>query len=186
MKAKRLFAVGILAASVFTASMQTTSASAAAKAPATQKGDLIIINKQYNQLAFFHDGKFKMVKPVATGRTWKLTPVGHWKVVQKIKNRPYYKGKIPGGDPRNPLGNRWLGLNAAGTNGSVYGIHGNNNPSSIGKYASSGCVRMYDADVEKLYDQVKIGTPVKITSSNKSFKDLAALYKYKVTGWDTK
>jgi lipoprotein-anchoring transpeptidase ErfK/SrfK len=57
--------------------------------------------------------------------------------VNKIKSRPYYTGHIPGGDPRTPLGKRWLGLNANGTyGGDTYGIHDNNNESSIGKYVS--------------------------------------------------
>ncbi|WP_422121034.1 L,D-transpeptidase [Priestia megaterium] len=86
----------------------------AASKPANQ--DLIIINKYYNKLAYFHNGYIEIVDPVATGKT----SVGFFKVVNKIKNRPYYTGHIPGGDPRNPLGKRWLGLNANG-------IHGNNN-----------------------------------------------------------
>jgi len=57
--------------------------------------------------------------------------------VNKIKNRPYYTGHIPGGNPRNPLGKRGLGLNANGTyGGDTYGTHDNNNESSIGKYVS--------------------------------------------------
>ncbi|MED4267070.1 L,D-transpeptidase [Priestia megaterium] len=57
--------------------------------------------------------------------------------MNKIKNRPYYTGHIPGGNPRNPLGKRWLGLNANGTyGGDTYGIHDNNNESSSGKYVS--------------------------------------------------
>lgn len=177
MKLKKLALAGIVATSLFGLSVGGTQASAATN------HDMIIINKKYNKMIFLNDGYIAMTKPVATGRSWELTPVGNWKVVQKVKNRPYYKGKIPGGDPRNPLGNRWLGLNAAGTSGNVYGIHGNNNPSSIGKYASSGCVRMYDQDVEKLYDYVAVGTPVKITYSNKSFQDLAKMYGYKIKGW---
>nr|WP_242647219.1 L,D-transpeptidase [Priestia megaterium] len=127
----------------------------AASKPANQ--DLIIINKYYNKLAYFHDGKIEMVESVATGKTWEKTPVGFFKIVNKIKNRPYYTGHIPGGDPRNPLGKRWLGLNANGTYGDTYGIHGNNNESSIGKYVSQGCVRMHNADIEKLYDKVQVG-----------------------------
>ncbi|MDO6851927.1 L,D-transpeptidase [Priestia megaterium] len=68
-------------------------------------------------------------------------------MLNKIKNRPYYTGHIPGGDPRNPLGKRWLGLNANGTYGDTYGIHGNNNESSIGKYVSQGCMRMHNSSV---------------------------------------
>ncbi|MEQ7807680.1 L,D-transpeptidase [Priestia aryabhattai] len=156
----------------------------AASKPANQ--DLIIINKYYNKLAYFHDGKLEMVEPVATGKTWEKTPVGFFKVVNKIKNRPYYTGHIPGGDPRNPLGKRWLGLNANGTYGDTYGIHGNNNESSIGKYVSQGCVRMHNADIEKLYDKVQVGTPVAITYSYKSFVDLTKVYGYKFKGYKMK
>src|SRR6478609_4199794 len=110
--------------------------------------DLIIINKYYNKLAYFHNGQIEITVPVATGKTWE---------------------NIPGGDSRNPLGKRWLGINANGTYGDTYGIHGNNNENSIGKYVSQGCVRMHNADVEKLYDKVQVGTPVAITYSYKSF-----------------
>jgi hypothetical protein len=61
--------------------------------------------------------KIRYVDPVVTGKTWDKTPVGFFKVVNKIKNRPYYIGHIPDGDLRNPLGKRWLGLNANGTYG---------------------------------------------------------------------
>ncbi|MEE6449103.1 L,D-transpeptidase family protein [Gottfriedia acidiceleris] len=133
----------------------------------------IIINKSINRLAFYENGKLVKVFKVATGKNQDLTPEGKFKIVVKIVNRPYYKENIPGGDPRNPLGNRWLGLNARGTWGTTYAIHGNNNPSSIGTYASHGCVRMYDEEVEWLYDRVQKGATVLITSSNQSFQDIA-------------
>ncbi|WP_338777930.1 peptidoglycan-binding protein [Metabacillus sp. FJAT-52054] len=140
----------------------------------------IIINKSSNKLAYYEDSKLKRVFKVGTGRSQSLTPEGKFKIVQKIINRPYYKGNIPGGDPRNPLGNRWMGFNARGTSGSTYGIHGNNNPGSIGGYVSSGCVRMYDNEVEWLYSQVPINTVVIITSSGKSFDAIAKSYGYNV------
>lgn len=146
---------------------------------------LIIINKQNNQLAYYANGKLQKIFKVGTGRSRSLTPEGKFKIVKKIVNRPYYKGKIPGGDPRNPLGNRWLGLNARGTWGTTYAIHGNNNPSSIGKYVSSGCIRMYDQEVEWLYKQVPLYTPVIITSSSRSFKSIAASNGYKVSGGES-
>ena len=71
--------------------------------------DLIIINKYYNKLAYFHNDYIEIVDPVATGKTRDKTPVGFFKVVNKIKNHPYYTGHIPGVDSRNPLGKRWLG-----------------------------------------------------------------------------
>nr|WP_253880911.1 L,D-transpeptidase [Priestia megaterium] len=68
--------------------------------------DLIIINKYYNKLEYFHNGYIEIADLVATGKIGDKTPVGFFKVVNKIKNRPYYTGHILEGDPRNPLGKR--------------------------------------------------------------------------------
>ncbi|WP_079508737.1 L,D-transpeptidase family protein [Mesobacillus jeotgali] len=144
-------------------------------------GEIIIINKSNNQLAYYKNNKLVKTFKVGTGRKSTYTPEGTFKIVNKIKNRPYYSGNIPGGDPKNPLGNRWLGINARGTWGTTYAIHGNNNPNSIGGYVSAGCIRMYDNEVEWLYDQVKVNTPVVITTSKKSFNAIAAANGYKVT-----
>jgi hypothetical protein len=81
---------------------------------------------------------------------------------------------IPGGIPENPLGPRWLGLNALGTGGSSYGVHGTNNPYSIGTYASSGCVRMYNQDILWLYERAPVGAGVEIINSG---EDLSAWKK---------
>ncbi|MCQ2560053.1 MAG: L,D-transpeptidase, partial [Clostridia bacterium] len=64
------------------------------------------------------------------------------------------------GDPNNPLGPRWLGIEYGG--GYLYGIHGTNDPSSIGTNASAGCVRMNNSDVIGLYDIIPYGTQVVI------------------------
>ena len=142
---------------------------------------LIIINKSNNQLAFFDDGELVRTFPVGTGRSKELTPEGTFPIVNKIKNRPYYSGGIPGGSPQNPLGNRWLGLKVRGTNGTTYAIHGNNNPSSIGGYVSAGCVRMHNEDVRWLFDRVQTGTNVVILTSSKSFNDIAIEKGYRPT-----
>ncbi|QOR66387.1 L,D-transpeptidase family protein [Cytobacillus suaedae] len=139
---------------------------------------LIIINKGTNELAYYENGELVKVFKVATGRSNNLTPEGTFRIVNKIKNRPYYKDKIPGGDPRNPLGDRWLGLEARGTYGTTYAIHGNNNPEYIGTYASAGCVRMYDDEVRWLFEQVNKFTTVIITNSSKSFDAIATSHGY--------
>ncbi|WP_246942787.1 stalk domain-containing protein [Bacillus pinisoli] len=149
-------------------------------AEASSKNQIIIINKAVNQLAFYNNGKLVKTFPVATGKKRSYTPEGTFKIVNKIKNRPYYTGKVPGGDPRNPLGNRWLGLEARGTYGTTYGIHGNNNEATIGKYVSSGCVRMHNKDINWLFDQVHNHTKVVITHTNKSFDIIASSSGYKV------
>ncbi|MED2975077.1 L,D-transpeptidase family protein [Fictibacillus sp. B-59209] len=144
--------------------------------PASAAGvsQFIIINKSKNELAYYENSRLNSVFKVATGRERSFTPEGKFKIVNKIVNRPYYSGHIPGGDPRNPLGNRWLGLNARGTWGTTYAIHGNNNPNSIGTYASAGCIRMYNNEVQWLFSKVKVNTPVVIASSSKSYDSIAA------------
>ncbi|CAH0344030.1 L,D-transpeptidase family protein [Bacillus sp. CECT 9360] len=140
----------------------------------------IIINKSNNQLAYYENSQLSKVFRVATGKKASYTPEGKFKIVNKIVNRPYYKKKIPGGSPNNPLGNRWLGLNARGTWGTTYAIHGNNNPSSIGTYVSNGCIRMHNTEVQWLFSKVKVNTPVIITTSGKSFDAIATANGYKV------
>ncbi|MGM7723291.1 L,D-transpeptidase family protein [Metabacillus sp. Hm71] len=171
---KKCFLLFLMAILMFFSIGKISSSSAAGN-------KFIIINKATNQLAYYENNQLKKVFKVGTGRSQSLTPEGKFKIVNKIKNRPYYTGGIPGGDPRNPLGNRWLGINARGTWGTTYAIHGNNNPSSIGGYVSSGCVRMYDNEVEWLYNQVPVNTPVIIVTSGKSFDSIAVSYGYKVT-----
>jgi lipoprotein-anchoring transpeptidase ErfK/SrfK len=65
---------------------------------------------------------------------------------------------MPGG-PENPLGARALYLNSNGQD-TLYRIHGTNDPKSIGKAMSSGCIRMLNEDVADLFDRVKQGTKV--------------------------
>lgn len=124
----------------------------------------IVIDKSSNKLTYYEKGKVVKTFLVATGKKPSYTPEGLFKIHEKTKNRPYYKKKIKGGDPRNPLGDRWLGINVKinGRTSYAYAIHGNNNPASIGKYVSDGCVRMYNKDVRWLFDKVKMSTPVLI------------------------
>ncbi len=89
------------------------------------------------------------VYPIAVGKPQTPTPTGIYHVITKIVN--------PGG----VLGTRWLGLDIPD---GPYGIHGTFQPDSIGKAVSNGCIRMYNQDVEELFDQVRIGTTVAIES----------------------
>ena len=152
---------------------------------------LIIINTKTNKLGYFVNNKQVKTFPVATGKASTPTPTGKSKIVNKIKNRPYYSGGIPGGSPRNPLGDRWLGLHIRGTYGTTYGIHGNNNESSIGKHVSGGCIRMHNSDIRWLFDQIPNYSDVIIKNSNQSFKQIAAEYGITLeddsitTGWKT-
>lgn len=121
---------------------------------------LIDISKHRLQVYLNEDPVYTF--PIATGKG-DLTPVGEFSIVNKIAKPWYVRKNIPGGDKRNPLGTHWLGLDVPGTGGYTYGIHGTNNPHSIGYSVSSGCIRMRNQDVEWLYHHIPIGTKVLIT-----------------------
>jgi lipoprotein-anchoring transpeptidase ErfK/SrfK len=74
------------------------------------------------------------------------------------RDKPSLPSVIPGGSPRNPMGEAALTLS-----GGAYAIHGTNAPGSIGGFVSYGCIRMHNRDVVDLYGRVGIGTPVVVT-----------------------
>lgn len=108
----------------------------------------IIIDIPSRTLELYQNNEVIKQYPVAVGKPYSQTPTGNYSVINKVINPYYAKKQIPGGSPRNPLGSRWIGFKPK------YGIHGNSNPASIGTFASAGCVRMYERDVQELYDQV--------------------------------
>ena len=96
------------------------------------------------------------------GFTWtgvqKITRKAEWPdwhpPTEMIERQPYLPRFMAGG-PGNPLGARAMYLGS-----TVYRIHGTNQPSTIGKFVSSGCIGMLNDDVSDLFDRVKVGTRV--------------------------
>jgi len=96
------------------------------------------------------------------GFTWagseKISRMAEWPdwypPADMIQRQPYLPRMMAGG-PGNPLGARALYLG-----NTLYRIHGTSDPSSIGKYVSSGCIRLLNADIEDLYERVKVGARV--------------------------
>lgn len=107
----------------------------------------ITVNRAAHTLTLFKDGRLFRTYPVAIGKMLTPTPKGTYRIINKALN--------PGG----PYGTRWMGLSIPG---GGYGIHGTNNPKSIGKNVSHGCIRMYNKDVMELFKYVGVGTPVRI------------------------
>ena len=164
---------------VFAAVVPTTTVEAASK-------QLIIVNTKYNKLSFYNNDKLVKTFNVASGKPSTPTPTGKTRVANKIVNRPYYSGGIPGGHPNNPLGNRWIGIFGGGT----YAIHGNNKESSIGKHVSGGCIRMHNAEIRWLFPQVNVGCTVLIDYSTKTDAQIAKKYGVSFkepvkSGWKT-
>ncbi|KKK33264.1 L,D-transpeptidase [Mesobacillus campisalis] len=132
----------------------------------------IVVNKKTNEAALINENDVQFITRAATGKTPDLTPEGLFTVTVKAAD-PYYRKKdIPGGDPKNPLGSRWIGFDAEHTDGRTFGVHGTNDPESIGQYISQGCIRLHNESVETLYNLVPLGTRVLITASDKSFYEL--------------
>jgi L,D-transpeptidase ErfK/SrfK len=106
------------------------------------------IDTERHVLYLYKSGHLVKTYSVAVGAPRTPSPLGDWKIVQKVVN--------PGG----AFGTRWMRLNVPF---GGYGIHGTDNPGSIGKSVSHGCVRMLSKDVEELFEMVPLGTMVKIT-----------------------
>lgn len=128
------------------------------------RGISIKVNKTTNTLTVYQNAEVLRTFSVGTGKELSLTPEGTFQIVNKVE-KPWYNPKnIPGGSPNNPLGSHWLGLNVPGTNNFKYGIHGTNDPSSIGKHVSLGCIRMHNEDVLWMYNNIPLQTTVYIVS----------------------
>ena len=87
---------------------------------------------------------------------------------EMIARQPYLPRFMAGG-PGNPLGARAMYLGS-----SVYRIHGTNDPSTIGKFVSSGCIRLTNEDVADLFSRVDVGTKVVVMPKNSHFEAKAA------------
>jgi len=135
-------------------------------------GHAIVIRRSSNELYFYRVGaKPKLIRmfKVATGRSEYPTPLGKFEVVNKQANPWWYPPAgsdwakdavpIPPGSS-NPLGTRWMGISSPNV-----GIHGTPNAASIGYSASHGCIRMLIPQVEWLFTQVDLGTPVFIVAA---------------------
>jgi lipoprotein-anchoring transpeptidase ErfK/SrfK len=118
----------------------------------------MVVSLEDRKLALIENGQVVKIYPVAVGKPSTPSPEGTFTIERRVENPTYHHdGKtIPPG-PRNPVGTRWMGLSIQG-----YGIHGTNEPNSIGKAASHGCIRMAKADLEELYPQVAVGDTVQL------------------------
>lgn len=139
--------------------------------PAELKSGLVINLPELN-LYYFKDGAYQRRYALAVGKPSWPTPTGTYKIFEKRKNPTWnvppsiqeemeeqgqeVVEKVPPG-PKNPLGKFYMGTTAAGV-----GIHATNRPWSVGYFVSHGCIRMLPHEIEELFPQIAVGTPVKI------------------------
>jgi lipoprotein-anchoring transpeptidase ErfK/SrfK len=130
----------------------------------------IKIDTKTNMLGVFENEKLIAAYPVTIGSAHTESPIGEWKVrgIAKMPKFRYDKEMLEHGErsgnfymlppgPRNPVGVMWIALNKKGI-----GIHGTNDPGSIGRAASHGCVRLANWDVVRLATKIKAGDKVSI------------------------
>jgi lipoprotein-anchoring transpeptidase ErfK/SrfK len=130
----------------------------------------IKVDTKTNMLGVFEAEKLIAAYPVTIGSAHNTSPIGEWKVrgISKLPRFRYDKEMLEHGErsgnfymlppgPRNPVGVMWIALNKKGI-----GIHGTNDPGSIGRAASHGCIRLANWDVVRLATKIKSGDNVSI------------------------
>ena len=115
----------------------------------------VIVDKSQSTLTLKNGEEVVKVYRCSTGAGG-ITPTGNFRIVSRLVD-PVWKGVVSPSDPGNPLGTRWLGFDLP-----QYGIHGTNQPESIGQPVTKGCVRLHNSDVEELYTLLPEGTSVTI------------------------
>jgi L,D-transpeptidase ErfK/SrfK len=141
---------------------------------APRKG--IVINLPELRLYYFpdEDGRRVITHPISIGRMDWSTPLGLTRVQSKVSNPAWYPPEsireehaaenrplpavVPPG-PDNPLGKHALRLALPG-----YLIHGTNKPAGVGMRVTHGCIRLFPEDIKALFDNVPVGTPVRIVN----------------------
>lgn len=127
-------------------------------------GHWVAVNKTNRSLTMYNGKKVLFKFPVAVGTSQTPTPSAKGTIRNKVVNPAWggMNGKytpVKADDPKNPLGERWIGLNLPGFSG--YGIHGTILPKQIGGYVSNGCIRMFNYDIENyIFVNSRPGIPV--------------------------
>jgi L,D-transpeptidase ErfK/SrfK len=118
----------------------------------------VLVSISDRKLAVLENGKVIHTFPVSVGAAVSPSPTGEFQIVNRLDNPTYYHPGtvIPAGSD-SPIGPRWIGLNQKG-----FGIHGTNQPRSIGHAASHGCIRMRNRDIVQFFQMVSVGDTVSI------------------------
>lgn len=126
----------------------------------------VVVSTKERKLYFVLPGNKGIQYPVAVGRPDKqwfgqLTITGKhvrpaWSPPEEIRrDNPKLPDVIPSGASNNPMGERALTISPG-----EYAVHGTNRRDSIGKFASYGCIRMFNEDIIDLFERVSVGAPI--------------------------
>ncbi|HXD15676.1 MAG TPA: L,D-transpeptidase [Vicinamibacterales bacterium] len=156
------------AAMVVTGVLAGTRAQAADTVPPEAVVRRVVVSIPDRKLAVVENDEIVQVFDVAVGAPASPSPTGTFTIVNRVANPTYYHpGTVIAPGPRNPIGTRWIGLSQKG-----YGIHGTDQPSSIGYAQSHGCIRLRNADVEQLFERVRPGDVVELHAERTTETDL--------------
>ena len=148
-KRLRFVLVGILGA-----------AAVAQSAPANRTPRQVLVSIADRKLAVLEDGRVLRRFSVSVGAAVSPSPTGEFRIVNRLDRPTYYHpGTVIAPGRGNPIGPRWIGLSQRG-----FGIHGTNQPTSIGHAASHGCIRLNNRDIIQLFQMVRAGDTVSIRS----------------------
>jgi lipoprotein-anchoring transpeptidase ErfK/SrfK len=150
----------ILALALQAPALEQSTQNTSSRSPGHRPSRRVVVSVPDRKLAILEGGKVIRTFQVAVGAAVSPSPTGQFHIVSRLANPTYYHHGvvIPAGSD-NPIGPRWVGLNQRG-----YGIHGTNEPRSIGKAASHGCIRMRNRDIEQFFRMVSVGDTVEIRS----------------------
>src|SRR6202040_2546225 len=148
--------------------------------PTTEPPGTIVIDTPHTYLYLLLGGGKALRYGIGVGRegfTWSgvetITRKAEWPdwipPAAMVARQPYLPRWV-GGGPGNPLGARALYLGH-----TDYRIHGTNDPTTIGKRVSSGCIRLQNADIEDLYEHVGVGTKVIVLPGNQQSASLSGV-----------
>jgi hypothetical protein len=121
------------------------------------EGTVVYVDISECRATLFVDDRPVKTWPVAVGKPETPTPPGVYEIV-RLKEDPTWSWeghRYPPGDPENGLGSRWIGIDLP-----TYGMHGTNEPDSIGGAVSHGCVRSLNSDVEEVFAYLSLGDTV--------------------------
>jgi hypothetical protein len=146
--------------------MQELPAPSLAMAAMQEEEKRVVINIPSRTLWVYSGDRIIRYFPVGVGRVGYMTPLGKFSIIRKVIDPGWENPYLPSGKVRlapgedNPLGTRWMGFYQK--DGGEYGLHGTDNPASVGRFSSHGCIRLKVQDAEALFEMVEVGTPVEV------------------------
>jgi L,D-transpeptidase ErfK/SrfK len=129
--------------------------------PVEEERSRLVVDLSDRKVYLYNKGQLQAGYNIAVGKAGWETPAGRFSVLNMQPNPVWqhpFTGDMVAPGIGNPLGSRWIGFWTDGPH--QIGFHGTNQTDLLGQAVSHGCIRMRDADIQLMYEQVAIGTPV--------------------------